>query len=110
MSLGHLISVLMWAQIWSANPYMAEDDLDSVLSIYDPEAVFLNQSGEVPQWRLGICGGGMITSGTSPGPAEDQFGHQGRPAGLVARAQARAVLPVEILMERDVVAPVRVGL
>lgn len=26
--------------------YMAEGDIDSVLSIYDPEAVFLNQSGE----------------------------------------------------------------
>ena len=27
--------------------YLAEGDIDSVLSIYDPEAVFLNQSGEV---------------------------------------------------------------
>ena len=27
--------------------YMAEGDIDSVLSVYDPEAVFLNQSGEV---------------------------------------------------------------
>ena len=27
--------------------YMAEGDIDSVLSLYDPEAVFLNQSGEV---------------------------------------------------------------
>lgn len=27
--------------------YMAAGDLDSVLSVYDPEAVFLNQSGEV---------------------------------------------------------------
>jgi len=27
--------------------YMAEGDLDSVLSLYDPEAVFLNRSGEV---------------------------------------------------------------
>jgi ketosteroid isomerase-like protein len=26
--------------------YMAEGDIDSVLSVYDPEAVFLNQSGE----------------------------------------------------------------
>jgi uncharacterized protein (TIGR02246 family) len=31
--------------------YMAEGDLDSVLSIYDPEAVFLNQSGEVKKGR-----------------------------------------------------------
>ena len=27
--------------------YMAEGDIDSLLSVYDPEAVFLNQSGEV---------------------------------------------------------------
>lgn len=27
--------------------YMAEGDIDSVLSVYDPDAVFLNQSGEV---------------------------------------------------------------
>ena len=27
--------------------YMAEGSIDSVLSVYDPEAVFLNQSGEV---------------------------------------------------------------
>jgi ketosteroid isomerase-like protein len=27
--------------------YMAEGDLDSLLSVYDPEAVFLNWSGEV---------------------------------------------------------------
>jgi ketosteroid isomerase-like protein len=27
--------------------YMADGDIDSVLSAYDPEAVFLNQSGEV---------------------------------------------------------------
>ena len=27
--------------------YMAEGDIDSVLSVYDPEAVFLTQSGEV---------------------------------------------------------------
>ena len=34
--------------------YMAEGDLDSVLSVYDPEAVFLNQSGEVKQGRDGL--------------------------------------------------------
>jgi ketosteroid isomerase-like protein len=27
--------------------YMAEGDLDSVLSVYDPEAAFLNRAGEV---------------------------------------------------------------
>jgi uncharacterized protein (TIGR02246 family) len=31
--------------------HMAEGDIDSVLSIYDPEAVFLNQSGEVKKSR-----------------------------------------------------------
>jgi hypothetical protein len=27
--------------------YMADGDIDSVLSVYDPEAVFLTRSGEV---------------------------------------------------------------
>ncbi|WP_026735878.1 YybH family protein [Fischerella sp. PCC 9605] len=27
--------------------YMGQGDIDSVLSVYDPEAVFLNQSGEL---------------------------------------------------------------
>jgi ketosteroid isomerase-like protein len=31
--------------------YMAEGDLESLLTIYDPEAVFLNQSGEVKKGR-----------------------------------------------------------
>lgn len=30
---------------------MAEGDLDAVLSLYDPEAVFLNQAGEVTKDR-----------------------------------------------------------
>ena len=34
--------------------YMAEGDIDLVLSVYDPEAVFLNQSGEVKQGRQGL--------------------------------------------------------
>ncbi len=34
--------------------YMAEGDLDSVLSVYEPEAVFLNQSGEVTKDRQGL--------------------------------------------------------
>ena len=34
--------------------YMAEGDIDSVLSIYDPEAVFLNQSGEVKKGEAGL--------------------------------------------------------
>jgi len=31
--------------------FMAEGDLDSVMSLYDPEAVFLNQSREVTKGR-----------------------------------------------------------
>jgi uncharacterized protein (TIGR02246 family) len=34
--------------------YMAEGDLDSILSVYDPEAVFLNQAGEVKQGEEGL--------------------------------------------------------
>lgn len=31
--------------------YMAEGDIESVLSVYDPEAVFLNQSAEITNGR-----------------------------------------------------------
>ena len=34
--------------------YMAEGDIEALLSIYDPEAVFLNRSGEVKQGREGL--------------------------------------------------------
>jgi uncharacterized protein (TIGR02246 family) len=34
--------------------YMAQGDIEALLSIYDPEAVFLNQSGEVKQGREGL--------------------------------------------------------
>ena len=34
--------------------YMAAGDLEALLSIYDPEAVFLNRSGEVKQGRQGL--------------------------------------------------------
>lgn len=34
--------------------HMAEGDIESLLSIYDPEAVFLNQSGEVKKGRQGL--------------------------------------------------------
>ncbi len=33
---------------------MAEGDIESVLSVYDPEAVFLNQSGDVTKRRHGL--------------------------------------------------------
>lgn len=34
--------------------FMAEGDIDSVVNVYDPEAVFLNQSGEVTKGRQGL--------------------------------------------------------
>jgi uncharacterized protein (TIGR02246 family) len=34
--------------------YMADGDVHSLLSIYDPEAVFLNQSGEIKKGRVEI--------------------------------------------------------
>jgi ketosteroid isomerase-like protein len=34
--------------------YMAEGDIDGVLSVYDPEAVFLNQAGEATKDRRGL--------------------------------------------------------
>jgi ketosteroid isomerase-like protein len=34
--------------------YMAEGDLDAVLTLYDPEAVFLNQAGEVKTRAHGL--------------------------------------------------------
>lgn len=34
--------------------YMAEGDIDSVLSVYDPEAVFLNRAGEVKKGEEGL--------------------------------------------------------
>src|SRR5581483_8954278 len=40
----------------------------------------------------------------------NQLGDQARPAGLMARAEARAVVAVKVFVERDVVVPVRVGL
>src|SRR5512138_3419680 len=40
----------------------------------------------------------------------DGLGHETGPAGLVAGAQSRPVIPVEVLIKQDVVAPVGVGL
>ena len=34
--------------------HMAGGDIEALLSIYDPEAVFLNQSGEVKHGRQGL--------------------------------------------------------
>ena len=48
--------------------------------------------------------------GAGVNSAEDlrKHGHQRRPSGLVAGAEAGAVVAVEVLVERNVVAPVRV--
>src|SRR5262252_8705570 len=40
----------------------------------------------------------------------DQFCHHPGPSGLMARAQARSVIPVEVFVEQDVVTPVRIDL
>jgi ketosteroid isomerase-like protein len=34
--------------------YMAKGDIESVQSVYDPEAVFLNQSAEITNGRQGL--------------------------------------------------------
>ena len=34
--------------------HMAQGDLEALLSIYDPEAVFLDRSGEIKQGRSGL--------------------------------------------------------
>src|SRR6516165_6074888 len=39
-----------------------------------------------------------------------QAGDHSRPSGLMAGTQARSVVPVEVLVKQDVVAPVRIGL
>ena len=36
--------------------YMAEGDVDALLSLYDPEAVFLNSSGEIKHGKQGLRG------------------------------------------------------
>src|SRR5580698_3934434 len=40
----------------------------------------------------------------------DQFGYQTAPAGLVARAETGAVIPVKIFVEEEQVFPVRIAL
>ena len=40
----------------------------------------------------------------------DALGHQPGPAGLVAGAQPCAVVAVEVLVEEDVIPPMRIGL
>jgi len=40
----------------------------------------------------------------------EQFGHEPRPARLVARADAGAVVAVEVLVEEEQVAPVGIAL
>src|SRR5690349_20032735 len=40
----------------------------------------------------------------------DEFGHEPRPSGLMAGAEPGAVVAVEVLVEQNVVVPVRIGL
>jgi hypothetical protein len=40
----------------------------------------------------------------------DKFGHEPGPAGLVAGAKPRAVVAVEVFVEEEMCAPVRIGL
>src|SRR5262245_39671381 len=40
----------------------------------------------------------------------DQLGHQPGPSGLVAGPEPGAIVAVEILVEQDMIAPVRIGL
>jgi hypothetical protein len=43
-------------------------------------------------------------------PKPDQHGHESGPASLMAGAQSGAVIAVEVLVEKEVIAPVRIGL
>ena len=54
----------------------------------------------------------LVLSGFHPSFALllDEVGYQAGPASLVARAHTSAVVAVEVLVERDVVAPMRVAL
>jgi hypothetical protein len=40
----------------------------------------------------------------------DHLGHQPGPAGLMVDAQVRSIVAVEVLVEKDVVAPLGIGL
>ena len=58
---------------------------------------------------------GLLWSGEHSGRVKgaivlDHARHQPRPARLMAGAKARAVIAVEILVEEDVIPPVRIGL
>ena len=48
--------------------------------------------------------------GIGPAAPQDQVGDDPRPAGLVRGAEAGAVVAVEVLVEEDVVLPLRIGL
>jgi len=40
----------------------------------------------------------------------DGFGHETAPSGLIARAESRTIVAVEVFVEQNVIAPMRVGL
>src|SRR3954464_6406008 len=70
--------------------------LDSAASSHRPSA----------GWGVFLHGG----LGCAPAAAGDEVGHQAGPPGLVRRAEAGAVVTVEVLMERNEVVPGRIGL
>src|SRR4051794_11376980 len=57
-------------------------------------------------WGVFLHGG----LGGAPAAAGDEVGHQAGPPGLVGRAEAGAIVTVEVLMERNEVVPGRIGL
>src|SRR4029453_16484566 len=60
--------------------------------------------------RTGVAGRATRPRGSPPPPRLPQLGDQGRPAGLVTGADASSVVAVEVLVEEQQIAPVRVGL
>jgi hypothetical protein len=63
-------------------PYMREGDTGSVLSLYDPEAVFLNQSGELKK------GGEALRNASMAGWSEGVVRQYGESGLRPHRAQA----------------------
>src|SRR5438309_1850972 len=60
--------------------------------------------------RVFLPHGTTTFTATAHATATDQVGHEGRPAGLVAGAEASTVVAVEVFVEEEVIAPVGVRL
>lgn len=63
-----------------------------------------------PAARIAECEKDVVNGRNHPVPASDDVSHDPRPPGLVGGAQAGRVIAVEVLMEHQVVLPVRVVL